>query len=67
MLRLSIDKVALGDIAEECGLQLQTAPDIWERDTHVELSIEFFCGKGRLKLYATAKKSDAVVPPIGAI
>lgn len=66
MLSFKIDKFLLGDLAEECGLQIKTGPDPYGRDTHVEISLEILAGKGRFELRSIAAKRDAVIPPIGA-
>ena len=63
MRSVTVDKFALGDIAEECGLTIQTNPDPYGRDTHVELSIDILAGRGRIKLRAISDKSIAVIPP----
>ena len=63
MLSVTVDRFALGDIAEECGIRLKSSPDLYGRDTHVELSIEILTGRGRFELRAISPKDRAVASP----
>lgn len=64
MIQIRLDRFALGALAEELGVPIQTGPDSYGRETHIQIFIDVLIGaKSKVRFHSIAPKKSAVQPP----